>query len=175
MLRVMRSIKRLVIHCSASINGRAYTIADIDRWHRERGFRRSEAARRAFKPELASIGYHYVIEIDGALCPGRLPDEVGAHAAGHNADSIGVCLVGTDAFTARQWHSLVRVIGEMGARFGQLQIVGHRDLSPDTDGDGVVERHEWLKTCPGFDVAAWLAAGMRTDAQHLLPNHRAAL
>ena len=90
----------------------------------------------AFKPDLRSIGYHYVIEVDGALRAGRLPDEVGAHAAGHNADSIGVCMVGTDAFTAGQWKTLVRVIGEMGARFGQLQILGHRDLSPDTDGDG---------------------------------------
>lgn len=172
MLRAMRPIKRLVIHCSASVNGRAFTIADIDRWHRDRGFKRQEAARLAFKPELRSIGYHFVIEVDGTLRSGRLPDEVGAHAAGHNADSIGVCIVGTDAYTAAQWKSLVRVVGEMGARFGQLQILGHRDLSPDTDGDGRVEPHEWLKTCPGFDVAAWLARGMKPDPKNLLPDSR---
>ena len=175
MLRAMRPIKRFVIHCSATPNGRAVSIADIDRWHRERGFKRQAAARQAFKPELSSVGYHYVIELDGTLRAGRLPDEIGAHAAGHNTDSIAVCLVGTDAFTAKQWHNLVRVIGEMGARFGPLQILGHRDLSPDTDGDGKVEKHEWLKTCPGFDVARWLAAGMKPESRNVLPNHKAAL
>lgn len=172
MLRAMRPIKRLVIHCSASVNGRAFTIGDIDRWHRDRGFKRQEAARLAFKPELRAIGYHFVIEVDGTLRSGRLPDEVGAHAAGHNADSIGVCIVGTDAYTDAQWKTLVRVVGEMGARFGQLQILGHRDLSPDTDGDGIVEPHEWLKTCPGFDVAAWLTRGMKPDSKNLLPDSR---
>jgi len=80
--------------------------------------------------------------------------------------------VGTDAYTDAQWKTLVRVVGEMGARFGQLQILGHRDLSPDTDGDGIVEPHEWLKTCPGFDVAAWLTRGMKPDSKNLLPDSR---
>ena len=73
----MRKIKEIIIHCSATREGRDYTVADIDRWHRERGF--------------FCIGYHFVIYRDGSIHVGRSVEEVGAHCKGHNTVSIGVC------------------------------------------------------------------------------------
>lgn len=72
----MRKIKEIIIHCSATKEGRDYTVADIDRWHRNRGF--------------FCIGYHFVIYRDGSIHVGRSVEEVGAHCKGHNTVSIGV-------------------------------------------------------------------------------------
>ena len=74
----MRKIKEIIIHCSATKEGRNFTVADIDRWHRERGMR--------------CIGYHFVIYRDGSIHVGRAIEEVGAHCKGHNSVSIGVSL-----------------------------------------------------------------------------------
>ena len=75
----MRKIKEIIIHCSATKEGRNYTVADIDRWHRERGF--------------FCIGYHFVIYRDGSIHVGRSVEEVGAHCKGHNTVSTGVCYI----------------------------------------------------------------------------------
>ena len=77
---MMRKIKEIIIHCSATREGRDYTVADIDHWHRERGF--------------FCIGYHFVIYRDGSIHVGRSVEEVGAHCKGHNTVSIGVCYIG---------------------------------------------------------------------------------
>ena len=79
---------------------------------------------------------------------------------GNNKTSIGVCMVGTDRFTQIQWDRLAANIGGLLRAYPNAKVVGHRDLSPDIDNDGLVERWEWLKTCPGFAGAAWLAGGM---------------
>lgn len=159
----MRSISLLVIHCTASPNGRWTTVADIDAWHRARGFRREPAARLQFNPDLMAVGYHHVIYINGAIATGRSHDEVGAHAQGHNANSLGICMAGTDRFSAAQWQSLRELInaltqpqGNRPARYPGARIVGHRDL-PDVH-----------KTCPGFDVSTWRAGGLAPLAAHLL-------
>lgn len=76
----MRKIKEIIIHCSATKEGRNFTVADIDRWHRERGMR--------------CIGYHFVIYRDGSIHVGRAIEEVGAHCKGHNSISIGICYIG---------------------------------------------------------------------------------
>lgn len=152
----MRPITQIVIHCSASVNGDARVTRDeIERWHKLRGFR--------------AIGYHYVIHVDGTLHLGRPLEEVGAHVAGSNAYSIGICMVGTDRFSLEQWSTLRDLIVRLQERFQAARVVGHRDLSPDLDGDHVVEPWEWLKICPGFDVAAWRKAGMAAqwDPAHL--------
>ena len=153
----MREIKAIVIHCSASPNGRWTTAPDIDRWHDERGFERMESWREKFNPDYKAIGYHFVICTNGAIATGRHQDEIGAHAVGYNKHTLGVCLIGTDKFTAEQWQALDELVARLRTRYPAAKIIGHRDLSPDLDGDGTVEPHEWLKTCPGFDVAAWLA------------------
>lgn len=142
----MRDIKYIVIHCAATPNGDGrFTLEDLDRMHRDRGWRK--------------IGYHYVIEVSGACRTGRLEHEIGAHVAGSNASSIGVCMIGTDKFTLEQWESLQSLITSLQLHYPEAEIVGHRDFSPDKDGDGIIEEWEWLKTCPGFDVRTWMLAG----------------
>ena len=76
----MRIIKEIIIHCSATKENKDYTVADIDRWHRARGFRK--------------IGYHFVIYRNGDIHVGRSLSEIGAHCKGHNAISIGICYIG---------------------------------------------------------------------------------
>jgi len=168
-----RPIDLIVVHCSATPSGKALgtparsAVGVIDDWHRERGFKREEAARNAFNWRLQSVGYHYVIDLGGYVWTGRHLNEVGAHVAVFNAKSIGICLVGgaelVGRFTPPQWDSLRQLVRQLQAGLFRpsLRVVGHRDLSPDTDGDGQVEQREWLKTCPGFDVSAWLKLDMK--------------
>jgi N-acetylmuramoyl-L-alanine amidase len=171
----MRRIDLIVIHCTASPNGRWITAADIDGWHKARGFRRDSVMRLQFNPDLFSIGYHHVIYTNGAIATGRSHDEVGAHVTGHNANSLGIAMVGTDRFSAAQWASLRELIqaltvptGRYAAQYPNARICGHRDLSPDRNGDGTIEPQEWLKTCPGFDVAKWRRGGMEPLADQLM-------
>lgn len=151
----MRKINHIIIHCSASKNGDAsITRAVINDWHNARGWN--------------GIGYHYVIECDGSVKRGREDEQVGAHVQNHNNDSIGVVMVGTDRFYERQWGALAELITALRGKYPDADVHGHRDFSPDTDGDGVIERHEWLKTCPGFDVAEWLAGGMMPNPANVI-------
>lgn len=143
----MRQINKIIIHCAATPNGRWHTVNDIDRWHAERGFKRQPSWRKQQGKDLAAIGYHYVIYTTGAVVACRAEGEVGAHCQGHNADSIGVCLVGTDKFTPAQWDSLAANIKNLLKKHPKALVHGHR--------------HHAKKLCPGFDVAAWLAAGMK--------------
>lgn len=165
-----RLITSIVIHCSASPNGRRVTSEDIDAWHRERGFRRDPKLIGYNEPGLRHIGYHYLIYAEGPCRIGRGEQEVGAHTSGHNRDSLGVCLVGTDAFGARQWVTLRGLLADLRQRFPAARVCGHRDLSPDQNRNGIVEPFEWLKTCPGFDVAAWLRSGMEPPPAHIHPG-----
>lgn len=158
--RSPQKIDLLVIHCSASPNGKWATARDIDEWHAKRGFRRNPDLIGAHAPHLKHIGYHFVILTSGGVEVGRALREIGAHAKGHNQYSIGTCLIGTDKFTQAQWHVLRQHVQGLQRAFPGLRVVGHRDLSPDLDGDGTIDPHEWIKTCPGFDVAAWMAGGM---------------
>jgi N-acetyl-anhydromuramyl-L-alanine amidase AmpD len=177
----MRSINTIVIHCSASQNGVAISPAQIDAWHKARGFARKSADVKRYRPELPHIGYHWLVLADGRVQAGRDKSEIGAHVAGHNANSIGICMIGTDVFFAAQWKALADLLGTIAfswfaprtpypyqpqqvvRMFAQnnVRIVGHRDLSPDLNGDGVIQPNEWLKRCPGFQVSSWLEGGMR--------------
>lgn len=176
---VQRTIDLIVVHCSATPSGQwllghapgsadyRTAVAVIDDWHAQRGFHREEKPRQAFNWRLRAIGYHYVIDLDGRVWTGRHLDEIGAHVQGHNATSVGICMVGgaeRDArYTQEQWAALQSLVEQLRQRFYKARICGHRDLSPDADGDGQVEPREWLKTCPGFDVSAWLKDGPRAD------------
>jgi N-acetylmuramoyl-L-alanine amidase len=133
----MRTIKELVVHCSATPAGKAFHVADIDRWHREKGW--------------DSCGYHFVICLDGSIEPGRPIEEAGAHVQGHNANTIGICLIGgvgpggkaANTFNDRQFDALELVLHGLRAKFKTAEILGHRDF-PDVHKD-----------CPSFDVRAW--------------------
>lgn len=183
----------VVVHCSGSPSGkrlggglgnrRISASQVIDGWHANRGFQRRMADRLAYNSGLGSIGYHYVIDLDGMILSGRGIAEVGAHAAGYNARSIGICLVGgmepKARYTSAQWESLRRLVDTLRTQRPGLQVVGHRDLSPDADGDGEITRRDWLKTCPGFSVADWLRARFVPPADQVLgaqdlANHLAA-
>ena len=179
--RMLASVDLIVIHCSASPNGRWNTAEDVDAWHRERGFSRDMMIAPLHEPRLKHIGYHFVIGTNGALWNGRSVVEAGAHAAGHNQRSIGICLIGTDKFTAPQWQMLRGNVCAMVALLArarhdveaprtvpnqeqaralatrlEIRILGHRDL-PSVK-----------KACPGFAVADWLVAGMQSLPDYLL-------
>jgi N-acetyl-anhydromuramyl-L-alanine amidase AmpD len=144
----MREINLIVVHCSATPNGRWVSTLDIDQWHAARGFKRLGEWRARQNSQLGAIGYHFVLYTNGAIATGRHLDEIGAH------------VVGTDKYTAALWSSLAALVDRLRKDFPNARVTGHRDLSPDRDNDGLVEPWEWLKTCPGFDVAAWLRADM---------------
>lgn len=168
------NIKLIVIHCAASKNGRPLkndresAAQVIDRWHKDRGFLRSAARAAECNRHLKHIGYQFVIDADGTVESGRAVGEVGAHVAGHNTGSIGICLVGTDAFTPVQWEKLTVLVGTLRATYPAAKICGHRDLSPDLNGDGTIQPREWTKICPGFTVADWLAADGVPPAGHVV-------
>ncbi len=141
----------LVLHCSATRPSQDIDRATIEAWHKAKGW--------------SAIGYHFVIKRDGTLQLGRPLEEIGAHVEGFNSHSVGICMVGgldeagvglindRSGFTAAQWVTAHTLIPMLLKIWPAARIVGHRDLSPDVDGDGSVEQREWLKTCPGFDAA----------------------
>lgn len=143
----MRKINLIVVHCSATPEGRDVTAADINKMHIARGFKK--------------IGYHYVVRLDGTVETGRKENEIGAHAKGYNANSIGVCYVGglasdgktpMDTRTPAQKSALKKLLHTLKQRYPDARIVGHRDLSPDTNHNGKVDKWEWIKACPCFDA-----------------------
>lgn len=154
-MRNLDSINEIIIHCAATPNGVGkFTIEDIDQWHWERGFHRTRDDGPVVG--LAHVGYHRVIHIDGSTHQGRKWDEVGAHCVGHNAQSLGVCMIGTDKFTLDQWIALRQEVISMTVGLKRpLAIYGHRSFNPD-------------KLCPGFDVQTWLMGGMAPLLEHIV-------
>lgn len=137
----MRSIDLIVIHCSATGQSADIGAADIRKWH-------TSPPRN-----WSDIGYHYVIRRDGRLEPGRPEEAIGAHAQGHNATSLGICVVGgVDAdnkaladfnYTRAQMATLESLISDLLLKYPKAAVCGHRDL-PNVD-----------KACPCFNVRAW--------------------
>lgn len=150
----MRAIRSIVWHCSATPNGKWFDVTDIDRWHREKGWR--------------MVGYHRIICLDGTVQVGRKLKDVGAHVAGQNSHTVGVCMIGTTEFTLEQWGAAAQLAGELLTLYPNADLVGHRDYSPDQDGDGIIEPWEFIKICPGFDVRSWRAGGLQPPPGHIL-------
>lgn len=168
--RLPSQIKYLIIHCAATPNGKPFTAADIDSWHQQRGFKRTMALFPEHRPDLKFIGYHLVTRVNGAAEAGRHLLETGAHCQGYNTDGIGICLIGTDKFSLKQWQTLKIQVEIYQKKFPGLVVLGHRETSPDSNHNGRVDPQEWLKTCPGFDVKQWLAGGMVPLAGHIYDN-----
>ena len=129
----MRQINEIIIHCAATREGRDFTVEDITRWHKARGF--------------ATIGYHYVIYRDGSIHEGRPLEQIGAHCVGHNKHSIGICYIGgcasdgktpKDTRTPEQKEALLALLRHLKARFPNATIHGHRDFA--------------AKACPSYDA-----------------------
>lgn len=144
--KAKRLIHTIVVHCTATPEGREFTRAQIDAMHKARGFNK--------------IGYHRLVHLDGSVSIGRFDEEVGAHVAGYNSGTLGFSYVGglgpngkaKDTRTPEQKAALTRIISAAVQRYPIRAIVGHRDLSPDRDHDGVVEPWEWVKQCPCFNA-----------------------
>ena len=129
----MRKITEIIVHCSATPEGKDFTVADITRWHKARKF--------------VTIGYHYVIYRNGEVHNGRPERQVGAHCTGHNSYSIGICYIGgvakdgktpKDTRTSAQKLALERLLKHLKERFPNATIRGHRDFA--------------AKACPSFDA-----------------------
>lgn len=143
-----REINLIVIHCSATKPEHHFTAKDIDTAHRLRGF--------------SSGGYHFYIQRNGLVEPMRPVSEPGAHARGYNARSIGICYEGglnengqpADTRTPEQKTALHRLVSELLEKYPEAEVLGHRDLSPDKNYNGIIERWEWIKACPCFEVKA---------------------
>ena len=132
-LPVDRTITEIIVHCTATPEGKDFTVDDIRRWHKEQGW--------------SDIGYHYVIYRDGSIHEGRDVRYSGAHCTGHNANSIGVVYIGgvskdgktaKDTRTKAQKRALLQVMRTLRAAYPSARIFGHRDFAK--------------KDCPSFDA-----------------------
>lgn len=130
----MRNINKIIIHCSATPEGKDVKTETIRGWHiKGNGWN--------------DIGYHYVIELDGSVHKGRDESKVGAHCQGYNFNSIGICYVGgvakdgktpKDTRTEKQKESLLALLKELKAKYPRATIHGHREFA--------------AKACPSFDA-----------------------
>ena len=131
--RSKRVIKEIIVHCSATAEGKDFTVEDVRRWHKQQGW--------------SDIGYHYVIGRHGEKWTGRDVDVSGAHCEGHNRNSIGVCYIGgcakdgktpKDTRTLQQKAVMLSLLTELKRLYPQAKIYGHRDFA--------------RKDCPSFDA-----------------------
>lgn len=139
----MRDVRYIVIHCTAG--NQSQTIESIKAYWKSLGWK--------------SVGYHRIIKADGKVVELAMPDEITNGVRGHNTHAYHICWIGGadgDNRTIEQKASLAKEIKRAQSMFPNAEVVGHRDLSPDLDGDGVIESHEWVKLCPQFDVADFL-------------------
>ena len=129
----MRKITEIIVHCSATPEGKDFTVDDIRRWHLARKF--------------ADIGYHYVIYRDGSVHKGRSEELTGAHCLGHNANSIGICYIGgvakdgktpKDTRTPQQKQALRQLVQKLLFVYPHATVHGHNEFSN--------------KACPSFNV-----------------------
>ena len=136
----MRSINLLVVHYSAVRPYRTSSADEINEWHKK---------RVTHGIHWKGIGYHYVVRRDGSIETGRPLSEPGAHCAGHNKYSIGICYEGgldnngdaADTRTPAQKQALRKLLEELHAQFPKALIVGHHDLNP-------------RRPCPVYDVTS---------------------
>ncbi|MCP4587455.1 N-acetylmuramoyl-L-alanine amidase [Pseudoalteromonas sp.] len=128
----MREINRIILHCTATVEGLELKASTIDLWHKKRGW--------------SEIGYHYVLYADGTIATGRDIRKKGAHAKGHNYDSVGVAYVGgidknktpKDTMTMQQEMAFLHLVNSLRVVFGDMSVHGHNEFSS--------------KSCPSFDV-----------------------
>lgn len=122
----------IILHCTATPQGRRVTVKSIRNWHKARGF--------------SDVGYHFVIGLQGELWAGRSLEFQGAHTKGHN-NSVGVSYVGgltsdghnpKDTLTEAQEAAFLRLVETLRNKYGDLDVRGHNEFSS--------------KACPSFDV-----------------------
>ena len=129
-----RKIKHIVIHCSATKEGKDFSAEDIDRWHKNRGWR--------------GIGYNWVIRNNerATIEKGRDVDLIPAHVKGINRSSLGICYIGgldqngnpKDTRTDQQKFQLRSLLKDLKRIYPDARISGHNEWSS--------------KACPCFSV-----------------------
>jgi N-acetylmuramoyl-L-alanine amidase len=124
-----KKISLLVVHCSDTKNSQNLSATDIHKMHLGFGWN--------------GIGYHKIIQRSGKVENGRPEYWIGAHVKGKNKISLGVCLIGKDKFTKKQFNSLEKVLRKWKSSYPNAKILGHRDTG------------NTKKTCPNFDVITW--------------------
>ena len=149
----MKNIDSIIIHCSATKAGQDFRAKDIDKMHKARGFNQ--------------IGYNFVVDLDGTVENGRSLSIDGAHCntkgfsgVSYNKHSIGICYIGgldaqgkpADTRTEAQKKALRDLVAKCCKEYKIVELLGHRDTSPDLDCSGEVETPEFIKACPCFDV-----------------------
>ncbi len=179
----MRSIKKIIVHCSANRPNvsSGYGVEEIRQFHIAPKEKPDGTFYFQGKVYLSiedlptewqnlrgngwdDIAYHYVVPRNGLVQAGRPVSIPGAHTYGHNTDSIGIVYIGgldmnnkpSAIVTTKQKWALITCIRMSKLRWPDAVITSHRELSPDKDGDGVIKKHEWLKDCPSFDINAFL-------------------
>lgn len=143
MTTTSRLITKLIIHCSATAEGRDYTAAQVSQWHQARNF---SPYTDPLTGASMYVGYHYLIHLDGTIESCRPEGVVGCHTRGHNNNSIGICYIGglgadgrpKDTRTPAQKSALKGLLGELRVRYPAVSIHGHNEFA--------------AKACPCFDV-----------------------
>lgn len=132
MKKANRKINRIILHSTATPEGRDVDAETIKRWHQNRGW--------------ATIGYHYVVKLDGTIEEGRSVHDIGAHARGYNRTSIGVVYVGgcddsmqpKDTRTVEQCMALANLLEALLDLYPNATLHGHNEFAQ--------------KACPSFNV-----------------------
>ena len=144
-------LQRLVIHCTATKQGREVTSDEIRHWHTDPV---SKGGRG-----WSQVGYTDMIHLDGRV--ERLVKnnedanvdawEITNGAKDYNSTSRHIVYVGgvgadgktpMDTRTVNQKATLRKYVEDFHRRFPGVQIVGHNQLA--------------AKACPSFDVPKWL-------------------
>ncbi len=134
----MRTINKIIVHCSATQEGKDLDAAEINKWHLKRGW--------------DGIGYHYVVLLNGVIEYGRSIYKQGAHVKGENEGSIGICYIGgveskrgsngewiaKDTRTPEQKESLLLLLKTLKKMHPEATIHGHNEFA--------------AKSCPCFDA-----------------------
>ena len=142
----MVNVDYIVIHCSATKETQNYSFKQLKADHLARGFK--------------GVGYHLYIKKDGSTLFGRSFFKSGAHVKGFNYNSIGICYEGgldkngkpKDTRTVQQKQALLRAVLFLKGVYPNAKVKGHRDFSPDLNGDGIITPNEYIKSCPCFNV-----------------------
>lgn len=145
----------VVWHCSATPPSMDIGSAQIDIMHKANGWQ--------------GIGYALVIRRDGRIETGESLGKRGAHVKGINHISVGIVMIGgvdedgnsVNNFTPEQWKAAKHAFEFLTLLYPDATHVGHRDMSPDLNSDGRIQRHEFFKDCPCYSVTQWIEGDLQ--------------
>ncbi|MBO4906218.1 MAG: N-acetylmuramoyl-L-alanine amidase [Bacteroidaceae bacterium] len=135
-----RKISYIFVHCTAG--PQEATPADLMAEFRSKGWK--------------APGYHYLITADGTVHQMLAETAVANGVKGYNSRSLHVAYTGglhlEDNRTPAQKCAIRQLLIKLRSRYPDARILGHRDISPDRNGNGRVDAWERIKACPCFDA-----------------------